>query len=96
MTKDHWLAAPGVVFPGLVREVIKTSRLEHLMFTAPFPWAELGAVELGEDITTHWLIGVAISDSERDFLISQGLDRFEALMETRDVEYWRLDRPPMV
>jgi hypothetical protein len=94
--KDRWLGAPGVIFPGLLREYGLSTTLEHLVFVTPFPWSELESVELGEGITAHWLLAVPISESERSFLLDRGFDAFEDRMEAQDVEYWRLNRASMV
>jgi hypothetical protein len=53
-------------------------------------------VDLGEGITAHWLLAIPISESEREFLVREGYDAFEALLADNDVEYWNLDRAPLV
>jgi hypothetical protein len=67
--KDRWLCAPGVVFPALVKEYGPSSHLQHVMWAPPFPWEELGAVPVTDELTVHWLLAVPISEAERRFLI---------------------------
>ena len=93
--KDHWLAAPGVVFPGILLDYDLGTDMEHLMWAPPFPWDELGRVNLGE-LIAHWLIAVPIYESERRFLLERGYFEFENFLEERDVPYYDLSRPPAV
>lgn len=39
--QEHWLAAPGVTFPALVREYGLSDSLEHVLWVPPFPWDDL-------------------------------------------------------
>jgi antitoxin YqcF len=96
--KDHWLCAPGVVFPGLLPTYYPalSSTLEHLMFVGPFPWQGLSRVEISRDLAVHWLLAMPISEAERRYLLEHGYDRFEELFEAQGVEYYDLDRPSVV
>jgi hypothetical protein len=96
VAKDHWLAAPGVVFQELLRRYDLSDTLDHLLMVSPFPWSGLGSVALGDGVTAHWLLGFPISEAERQLLAALGVDVFESRMETQNVEYWRLDRPSIV
>jgi hypothetical protein len=93
---DRWLCAPGVVFQGLVSEYDLSSTLQHILWVPPFPWEQLGAVELGDELAVHWLLAVPISEAERTFLNEHGYNVFEALMADRQVEYFDLERPSIV
>lgn len=94
--KDHWLAAPGVTYPGLIWQRELTTTMDSMIWVPPFPWPELGSVDLGGDLRVHWLLGVPIAEAERQFVLEHGFDSFTARMEAQDVEYWRLDRPAIV
>lgn len=95
--KEGWLAAPGVVFPGLVRDFYGLSEsMEHLLWVVPFTWEELGAVEVSSTLTVHWLLGVPIAESERRLMIDDGYSALTRLFEERDVEYYDLHRQPVV
>jgi antitoxin YqcF len=94
--KDGWLAAPGVVFPDLIREYELSETLPHVLWMPPTPWDSLHSVDLGEGVTAHWLLAIPIAESERELLVRDGYDKFDALLEERDVEYWNLNREPLV
>lgn len=90
--KDGWLAAPGVVFPDLVAAYGLSPRLHHVLLVPPFPWPELGSVQVADGSSVHWLTCVPISESERQLLLAIGFDRFEAELERHDVAWFDLDR----
>ena len=94
--KNRWLAAPGVVFPGLVNECGVASPLEHLMWAPPFPWEELGPVQVPGEVAVHWLLAVPISERERVFLVNHRFDALEQLFTERDVAYFDLSRPSLL
>jgi hypothetical protein len=93
--KDGWLAAPGVVFPGLIAEYGLSDSLPHVLWVPPAPWDALHAVDLGDGITAHWLLAIPISEAEREHLVRDGYERFATLLEQRDVAYWSLTREPL-
>ncbi len=85
VTKDGWLAAPGVVFPGAVREYIPRSTTPHLMWDAPFAFPELSVVELdGVEAPIHWLQGVPLTEAEWFHLKEHGYDSLAARLEAAD------------
>jgi hypothetical protein len=94
--KDSWLCAPGVVFPSLVKDYGLSSHLDHVMWAPPFPWNQLGSVEITEDLTVHWLLAVPISEAERKLLVTRGFNALEALFAEHEVEYFDLKRPSIV
>jgi hypothetical protein len=95
--KSGWLAAPGVVFPDVVREYVPSTTTPHLMWAEPFAFSGLGTVTLegiAQDI--HWLQGVPLSDREVDFLRVEGYDRLSARLEAEDAQYFDLTRSSTV
>lgn len=94
--KDHWLAAPGVVFPGIARDAGLSEALPHLFLAPPFPWPELGTVQVDGLPNVHWLLAVPISDAEHAWLLERGYFEFEKLLDDRGVEYFDLQRPSVV
>jgi hypothetical protein len=98
VTKDHWLCAPGVVFPGLIPRYCPglSSTLEHVVFTEPFPWEQLSTVKVSDELSVHWLLAIPISEAERQFLLEHGYDKFEELFDTGHVPYFDLERPSVV
>ena len=95
VTKDRWRCAPGVVFPDVFTKYGDGGHLRHVVWVPPFPWDRLAAVDV-EDRSIHWLLGVPISDDEREFLDGNGFDAFERLLAQEDTPYFDLDRPTIV
>jgi hypothetical protein len=93
--KDRWLAAPGVVFPDLLREYDLRTRMEHLMWAPPFAWETLRKVAVSSELAVHWLLAIPIYESERRFLLDRGYFEFEDLLEREDTQYFDLGRPPV-
>lgn len=85
--KDRWLAAPGVVFPGLPTECDISSSLAHVLWSQPFPWEELGSVVVSASLTVSWLLAVPISEGERRLLLEQGYYVVEARFAEHDLPY---------
>ncbi len=96
--KDRWLCAPGVVFPDLIGRYYPglSSRLRHLLFVEPFPWQGLSKVSVAPGLDVHWLMAMAISEGERQYLNDRGYDELEALFTDREVPYFDLGRESMV
>jgi hypothetical protein len=69
--------------------------LEHLVLCPPFAYEQLGAVELDDGPSVHWLQAVPISESERRFHLAHGFDALEARFTEAEMEYWDLDRAPL-
>ncbi|MGV8082250.1 MAG: suppressor of fused domain protein [Coriobacteriia bacterium] len=94
--KDKWICAPGVVFPNLVAEYALSRTMRHLLWCPPFPWEQLGSVDLGEGLRAHWLLAVPISDAERDFLFDHGYLELERLFEEKEILHYDLNRKSAV
>jgi len=93
--KDRWLAAPGVVFPGILNAYSLGTRMEHVLWYPPYPWEPLGSLSVNADLTVHWLLAVPIHESERQYLMEHGYFELENLFERKQVEYWNLRRSPV-
>jgi hypothetical protein len=91
-----WLAAPGVVFPNILRDAAVSTTLAHLMWVSPIPWQELSSVVIGGDLTVHWLTAVPISGRERQLLLEKGYFRLEGLLEQHGVDLGDLTRRSIV
>jgi hypothetical protein len=94
--KDQWLCCPGAVFSDLIEDYDFSSTLPHVMWTSPFPWDQLGAVRIQQDLVIHWLLAIPISGSERQLLIDRGFAVFESMLEEQQIKYFELDRSPIV
>lgn len=93
---EGWLAAPGVVFPGLVREYVPTTTTPHLMWTEPQPWPALVTAVIDGLGELHWLLGVPISEPERALLESEGYDALDHRLGSAGAEYFDLWRPSVI
>lgn len=94
--KNRWHVAKGIVFDGLLKEYKLSKTMEHLMWAEPFEWDSLRSVDVGDGITVHWALGIPISESERQYLNENGFWKLEALFVDRQVDYWDLNRRPVV
>ena len=79
--------------PRDVYELSKT--LGHLMWVEPHEWEELAGVDAGR-LTVNWMLAVPISDSEPKYLDGNGHYRLQELFIDRAVEYWNMNRRPIV
>ena len=58
-------------------------------------WARLDQVDIG-DMKVHWLLGVPITEAERQWLEANGFDAFVELLDAKAVNYTDLQRPSVV
>ncbi len=94
--KDRWLAAPGVVFPELTSQSGLSHNLPHVVWTPPFPWEQLGSVEVAGGPSVHWLVAVPISERERQYLLESGYDALERKLAKASAEFIDLERGSVV
>ena len=94
--KNRWHVAKGIVFPGLLKQYDMSKTMEHLMWVEPLEWDTLRSVDVGGGLNVHWVLGFPISESERLYLMDNGFWKLEALMVDREVDYWDVNRRPVV
>jgi len=94
--KDHWMAAPGVVYPNVLQRLEMSMSVAHLMLLEPFEWEGLDEVELTGGQAVHWLHAVPISESEYAFLQENGFDDLLDRLTAADVAYVDMERPSVV
>ncbi|HSS62789.1 MAG TPA: suppressor of fused domain protein [Candidatus Limnocylindrales bacterium] len=94
--KNRLHVAKGIVFDDLLNKYRLSKTMEHLMWAEPFEWDVLRSVDVGDDMNVHWVLGIPISESERQYLNDYGFWKLEALLVDREVEYWDLNRRPAV
>lgn len=94
--KNRWHVAKGIVFPGLVRQYEMSKTMDHLMWVEPLEWDTLRSVDVGGGLNVHWVLAFPISESERQYLMDNGFWKLEALMVDREVDYWDVNRRPVV
>jgi len=95
VVKDRWKCRPGVVYMDLLKMYKLSETLEHLMWVEPFEWESLSSVDVA-GLTIHWLLGIPISDSEDQYLRRNGFEKLERLFVDREIDYWDLNRQPVV
>ena len=83
------------MFADLLDEYELSTSLRHLIWFEPFPWPQLSSVELDEQ-TVHWLVGVAISDSGRELVEDGGFAKLEGHFVGEEVDFYDLNRDPVV
>jgi antitoxin YqcF len=96
VTKDGWLAAPGVVFPDLVRMYFTDTTTPHVMWSEPFNIQGLSTIAVAGFGEVHCLLAVPLSDAEVRYLHTNGFDRLEERLVERSVEYFDLRRESTV
>lgn len=91
--KDGWLAAPGVVFPDIVREYIPSTTVPHVMWSEPFSFKGLSPMLVpGLDHEVHPLQAVPIAASEWQFLLENGFFAFTERLAAADAPLHDLHR----
>lgn len=91
--KDGWLAAPGVVFPNIVREYISSTTVPHVMWQEPSSFEGLSPMLVpGLDHQVHVLQAVPIAESEWQFLRDAGFLEFTERLAAAGVRHHDLLR----
>ena len=75
--------------------IAPNSTTPHLMWCHPFTTPQLDQVDIG-DMKVHWLLGVPITEAERQWLEANGFDAFVELLDAKAVNYTDLQRPSVV
>ena len=90
--RSGFVCHPGLVMRDYVREYKKDIQLPHLYFTSPFFWEdELKTITLSEK-TISWLLCFPISDAEAKFLLENGDNAFENLLENQEIDIFDTSR----
>ena len=69
--------------------------MKHILFVKPFSWDTDFYLEMDDCIVT-WLEILPISDSELNFIIENGCESFEEILEESKVDILDLNRPSVV
>lgn len=84
---------------NLGRGWLPKSRLSHGLISLPYtygPDLEYFSSSETEQRSTRCLWLIPISESERNFKKSHGLNSLESLFQVKEIEYWNPDRDPVV
>ncbi|MEM8639525.1 MAG: suppressor of fused domain protein [Cyanobacteria bacterium P01_G01_bin.54] len=91
--KDHWFCAPGVIYPDIVTMYYPETSMKHLFFMSPFFWNEaLPDVMEFSTKKVAFLLGVPISEQERNYAVQNSPRELEDLFEKEQINILDLDR----
>lgn len=94
--KDHWRAFPAIAYPDVVKMYYPDSTMRHIAFAESFLWEDLREVDLPGDLIVHWLMVIPISESEYVYMHRNGWSELEKLFMRNEIDYWDLNRAPVV
>jgi antitoxin YqcF len=94
--KDQWRAFPAIAYPDVVKMYYPELTMQHIAFAESFLWEDLYTVHLPGDLTVHWLMVIPISESEYVHMHQNGWDALEKLFMEKEIDYWDLNRAPVV
>jgi antitoxin YqcF len=92
---SKWFCAPHAIFPDIVSMYLPRASMKHLMFFPPFLWEDLKTMEF-DGVKVAWLMAIPISESEYQFAIENTTDKLGELFEENDIDYFDLNRKPVV
>lgn len=84
----------GMVVQNVVG-AYKNTNLKHAFLTSPVFWDKYQSLVTSNCIVA-WLMPVPVSDSERRFILKNGPDAFETLLEEQNANISDLNRKPLV
>lgn len=94
--KQKWECYPGAIFRDVLAMYHLSTTMKHAMFTEPFPWEVLEeSLQLPDRLVT-WLMMIPIADSEYEFARTRGWEALGQIFEDCDIDYWNLQRKPVV
>lgn len=86
----------AIVYGAHISDIIVqygiSQNLKHVTFVAPFLWQGLNRFMVSEDVV-HCLMMLPISDAEKDYLGSHGIDALEALFDDTQIDIFDINRP---
>ncbi|MDT0332051.1 suppressor of fused domain protein [Nocardiopsis lambiniae] len=89
--EEHRVDVGSVLHLG--RPWTGTSRMEHLLFSPPYPYGPLLEQAPG-GVRYLWLLPVHASEAE--VILTEGPEVFEELLEAEGIDILAIDRPPVV
>lgn len=81
---------------GIGEPWLEGSGCDAMLLSKPYPFGpELEICEIGEE-HVHFLWVLPITQAERQFAVSNGLEAIELRFEESGLEYWNIFRPSVV
>jgi len=88
---------PGDILEKIYSEYYPDTKLPHLYLTYPFIWNE-GHFTQAEfnNVKINWLQGIAIHDSEKNFIYNNSAKIFEKILLEKETDIFDLERDPVI
>ncbi len=81
----------GAIIQSVVREYFPCSSLEHVLLLSPAFWDNYDTLSDDETIVA-WLQLLPISESERQFVLTNGVEKFDKLLEEKETDVLDMER----
>jgi antitoxin YqcF len=91
-----WLCRPGAVLENANSNCSEDSNFKHVYFTAPFLWEESLTTLNFPTKQVAWLLAIPITNQEYDYIKVNGDEKFEDLLELKEVDIFDLNRQSAV
>lgn len=89
---DYKTCSYGTIIPNVVGEYKKSIQLPHLLLLSPNYWASYAPLQL-DDFVIAWLFAVPISNSECEYIVENGTEAFEKMLNENHIDLSNLNRP---
>jgi hypothetical protein len=91
-----WPCRPGVIYPDILAMYHMSMTMKHVLFMEPVVWDKIEeSIQLPGRLVT-WVMMVPIADSEHEYAKAHGWEALGQIFEDRNVDYWDLQRKPLV
>ena len=93
--KDNYICKPGMVAIDAIADYCDELEMKHIYYTIPIFWEKLQGIEY-ENIIINWLYMVPISDKELEYIEEFGDEKFEELLEEKNVDVFDIYRKSII
>lgn len=94
--KDGIATRPDAIHPNVIRLYCPSTTLPHILLTDPFIWEDGPRTIAASPIDVAWLMMVPISESERQFAQSEGVEALTTLFEQQQIDVFDMNRSSVV
>ena len=89
--KDNYICKPGMVAVDAIADYCDELEMKHIYYTVPIIWENLQGIEYDNKII-NWLYMVPISDKELEYINEYGDEKFEELLEEKNINVFDIYR----
>lgn len=89
--KDNYICKPGMVAVDAIADYCDELEMKHIYYTVPIFWENLQGIEYDNKII-NWLYVVPISDKELEYINEYGDEKFEELLEEKNINVFDIYR----